>query len=50
MQSVVFFSGVGGSEGSGDGVRSPRAQADHLPRHCVQLLVRQPALLTCEEF
>ncbi len=39
----------GGLEGSGDGVSSPRPQTDHFPRHCVQLLVRQPPLLACNK-
>lgn len=47
MQSVSLFSD--GSEGSGDGVSSPCAQTDHLPRHSVQLLVRQAPLLTCKQ-
>lgn len=47
----MWFCGVlkwhDGSEGSGDGISSPRPQADHFPWHRVQLLVRQPPLLTC---
>lgn len=47
VQSFYLFSD--GSEGSGDGVSSPCAQTDHLPRHSVQLLVRQAPLLTCKQ-
>lgn len=42
----VFSCGWLGLEGSGDSVAPPRAETDHLPRHCVQLLVRQAPLLT----
>lgn len=38
-----------GLEGSGDGISAPGPQADHLPGQRVQLLARQPALLTCNK-
>lgn len=46
-RGAVLPSGGWASEGGGDGVCSPRAQADHLPWNRVQLLVGQAALLTC---
>lgn len=46
---VLSFQWRDGSEGSGDGVSSPCAQADHFSRHSVQLLVGQAPLLTCNE-
>lgn len=47
--TLCFFMWHDGSEGSGDGISTPGPQADHLPGQRVQLLVRQPALLTCNE-
>lgn len=49
MERRRVFQRCDGSEGSGDGVSSARAQPDHLDRHLVKMLVRQPPLLPKRE-